>query len=146
MEDHEMTPKQENMAGNTAVAEQEQATQTPVEREEEATLTFVPAVDIFDTKTETKLVMDVPGVDKDGLDIAIEHDILTIKAKPAKDQSIENSKLVYAEYRVGSYQRSFSLSEKVDKDKIKANVKDGVLEIVLPKTEPVSKKITVSAS
>lgn len=145
MED--MTNNQnETTAGNTAVAEQEQATQTPVEREEEANLTFVPAVDIFDTKTDTKLVMDIPGVDKDGLDISIEHDILTIRAKPAKDQTIENSKLVYAEYRVGSYQRSFSLSEKVDKNNIKANVKDGVLEIILPKTEPVTKKISVSAS
>ncbi len=154
MEDHDINVQQQNQdmtaqnqqaqSGNTAVTEQHN-TETQVEREEES-LTFVPAVDIIDSKTETRLLMDIPGVGKDGVDISIEQDILTIKAKPSSDQCIENCNLVYAEYRVGNYQRSFSLSEKVDKDHIKATVKDGVLEIVLPKMEPVSKKITVNAS
>lgn len=114
-------------------------------QQEEERLTFVPAVDIIDGDSETVLLMDVPGVDKDGVEISIEQDILTIKAKTS-DEKDYGCELVYAEYRVGDFQRSFSLSEKVNKDGINATVKDGVLKIVLPKMEPVSKKITVSAT
>ena len=107
--------------------------------------TFIPAVDIIDGESDTVLVLDVPGVVCDGVDISIEKNIMTIKATPEeKDQKCD--KLVYSEYRVGNYQRSFSLSDEVDQENVTASVKDGVLRVKLPKAAPVTKKVNVSAS
>lgn len=118
---------------------------TQTERMNGERRTFIPAVDIIDSESDTTLVMDVPGVVCDGVDITIEKNIMTIKAKPEeKSQSCE--KLVYSEYRVGSYQRSFSLSDEVDQEHVSASVKDGVLRVMLPKAAPVTKKVNVSAS
>lgn len=118
---------------------------TQTERMNGERRTFIPAVDIVDSETETTLVLDVPGVVCDGVDITIEKNIMTIKAIPEETQR-NCDKLVYAEYRIGGYQRSFSLSDEVDKENISASVKDGVLRVKLPKSAPVTKKVNVSAS
>lgn len=107
--------------------------------------TFIPAVDIIDSEAATTLVMDVPGVVCDGVDITIEKNVMTIKAKP-EDKGQSCDKPVYSEFRVGGYQRSFSLSDEVDQEHISASVKDGVLRVTLPKAAPVTKKVSVSAS
>lgn len=143
----------DNMDKNqTAVQEpqkDEMATQaeTQVMKSEDTTTrqTYLPAADIIDREGETILYMDVPGVDQSGLDISVEKNILSIKAS-IKDDAFEGKNLIYSEYGIGDYERSFTLSDEVDKERISASIKDGVLQVTLPKAAPVSKKISVSAS
>lgn len=106
---------------------------------------YVPAVDIIESSDSVELVVDLPGVAEGGVDLNIEKNVMTLSAVPA-DGVIAGKKLVYAEYGVGEYRRSFSLSDEVEQDKITASLKNGVLRITLPKTTPVSRKISVSAS
>lgn len=116
-----------------------------VERQAEPGRAYVPAVDIIDNAKETLLVLDMPGVEDSGVDLTLEKNILTIHAKPA-DLDAGGKELVYSEYGIGDYRRSFSLSEEVDRDNITASLKEGVLKITLPKTAPVTKKIGVGQS
>lgn len=106
---------------------------------------YMPAVDIIDSENETVLVLDMPGVDCDSVDITVEKNILTIKGTPNED-AVEGKTLVYSEYGIGDFERSFTLSEELDKEGIAATMKDGVLHVKLPKAKPVSKKIEVGVS
>ncbi len=106
---------------------------------------YIPAVDLIDSDSEVLLIADVPGVPEGGVDLSIEKNILTLTATPS-DGVIAGKKLEYSEYGVGEYRRSFSLSEEVDKDRISATLKDGVLRVRLPKTAPVTKKISVATA
>lgn len=104
---------------------------------------YVPAVDIVESENSVELVVDVPGVAEDSVELTIEKNILTLSAVPA-DGVIAGKKLVYAEYGVGEYRRSFALADEIDQDHISASLKNGVLRIRLPKSAPVSRKISVS--
>lgn len=107
---------------------------------------FKPDVDIIERKDDTLLTADLPGVDEHSLDITLEKNILTIKGM------VEHSlpagyRLAYEEYAVGDYERVFTLSDEVDKDRIQASIKNGVLRLVLPKAAAAkSRKITVNAA
>jgi HSP20 family molecular chaperone IbpA len=104
--------------------------------------TFVPRVDIYESDGKIVLVADMPGVDEKSVDITLENNVLTISGDVEPIQS-EGYDLAYAEYRVGDYQRSFSLSDQVDQENIEATLKDGVLRLSLPKAGPTTKKIAV---
>lgn len=106
---------------------------------------YVPAVDIIDSSDCVSLVVDLPGVAEGGVELNLEKNVLTLSAVPA-DGVIAGKKLVYAEYGVGEYRRSFSLSDEVDQENISASLKNGVLRIRLPKSAPVSRKISIAAS
>ena len=110
------------------------------------TRVYTPAVDIYETKESTVLLADMPGVDKQSLDIELEKSVLTIRGKvPVEEPKKANP--VYREYEVGNYERTFTLAETVDTHRIEATVKNGVLKLVLPKAEPEpARKITVNAS
>ncbi|MDR1745099.1 MAG: Hsp20/alpha crystallin family protein [Planctomycetota bacterium] len=103
---------------------------------------YVPAVDLIDSDSEVVLVADIPGVPEGGVDLRVEKNILTLAAVPA-DGVVAGKKLEYSEYGVGEYRRSFALSEEVDRERISATLKDGVLRIRLPKMAPVAKRISV---
>lgn len=139
----------ENSNNNTAVqdnaAQPESQVQQTEARQAASQPTYLPAVDIIDGKDETILITDMPGVDQSGLEISIEKSVLTIKGTP-KEQKYEGKGLVYSEYGVGDYERSFTLSEDVDRDHVSASIKDGVLKVKLPKAAPVTRKIAVEAS
>ncbi|HOW57375.1 MAG TPA: Hsp20/alpha crystallin family protein [Smithellaceae bacterium] len=108
--------------------------------------TFVPRVDIYETKDALFLVADMPGVDEKAVDVELEKNILTINGR-AETEAVKNSSLIYSEYEVGDYERSFTLSDEIDGDKIKATVKNGVLRLELPKAEKVKpKKIQIKAA
>ena len=106
--------------------------------------TFVPRVDIYESDGEIMLTADMPGVDESSIDISVEESVLTIHGE-VEGMRPEGYELSYAEYRVGDYERSFSLSNRVDQDKIEARLKDGVLYLTLPKVSPKTKKIAVKA-
>ena len=93
---------------------------------------FVPYTDIYETDEALTLVMEMPGIDREHIDIALENGVLRVEGKIdfSKYQDLEP---VYTEYNVGHYARSFSLSGKVDQERIGAQYKDGILTVTLPK-------------
>jgi HSP20 family protein len=104
---------------------------------------FTPAVDIYEDDDTITLIADMPGVDKESVDITLENNVLMIEGHVQPDHP-EGYELSYSEYQVGDYQRSFRISDAIDRDKIGAKVKDGVLYVTLPKAEPAkARKIKV---
>ena len=103
---------------------------------------FAPPADVYEIGDTVRLVADMPGVGKDDIDITLERNVLTIRGR-VDDPSPEGLELVYAEYRVGDFVRNFSISDEVDRDRIEAHVKDGVLTLTLPKKQPTRKLIEV---
>ena len=93
---------------------------------------FVPSTDVYETEDGLTLVMEMPGVAIDGLDVSLEDGVLRVEGRldPSKYQGLAP---VYTEYNVGHYARSFTLSDKVDQDNIGAKLEDGVLTLTLPK-------------
>jgi len=93
---------------------------------------FVPSTDAYETEDGLTLVMEMPGVARDGLDVSLEDGVLSVEGRLdfSKYQGLAP---VYTEYNVGHYARSFSLSDKVDQDNIGATLEDGVLTLTLPK-------------
>jgi len=107
---------------------------------------FVPRVDIYETDDELVVVADMPGVDENSVDITLEKNVLTINGNVNLAHP-DNYNLAYAEYEEGDYERSFTLSNEIDLNKIEATVKDGVLRLNLPKIgEAKTKKIAVKAA
>lgn len=106
---------------------------------------YTPDVDIFESDTDITLLADMPGVNTDNLNIDLRDDVLTLTGDAITDVA-DTEKPVIVEYGVGKYHRQFTLSEVVDQAKITAELKDGVLRLVLPKVEKAApRKITVSA-
>ena len=128
---------------NIQETEKQEIVETGAERTR-SRLACVPRADIYETNETIVLVTDMPGVDENSLDITLENDVLTIIGYVESERP-EGDGLAYNEYRVGDYERSFTLSSKVDRNKIEATVKDGVLRLRLPKAEPSMRKIAVAA-
>lgn len=107
---------------------------------------FVPKVDIYETEDEVVLLADMPGVDQESVDITLEKNILTIRGL-FNDDWHEGYGLAYREYREGDYERTFALSDEVDRDGIEATMHHGVLTLRLPKAEEVkARKIAVKSA
>jgi len=97
---------------------------------------FIPPTDIYETPESIVVVAEIPGVSPDGVDITLERRVLTIRGRAA-DQDHDGYRQIYNEYDDGDYERVFTLSEDIDRDRISATHKNGVLHLVLPKAEPV---------
>ena len=103
---------------------------------------FAPHVDIFETEQNVVVMADVPGVDSDSIDLALEDNILTIQARRAPTKHL--GRLVLEEYETGHYLRRFTVAETIDQDGIEAVLVNGVLKVRLPKIGPAQpKKIEV---
>jgi HSP20 family protein len=110
-----------------------------VEKKQERTVplrAFLPAADIYETEQALNVVLEMPGVRRDNVDVSIEDDVLKVEGR-IDHSKYEGLEPVYAEYNVGHYVRSFELSSKIDQSAIKADMKDGIVTLVLPKTEKV---------
>lgn len=108
-----------------------------LETKQEATIparTFVPTSDIFEAEHALTVILEMPGVDKENVEISVESGVLTVAGR-VDFSKYEGMQPVYTEYNVGNYRRSFSLSNKIDQSKIAAEMKDGVLTVTLPKAE-----------
>lgn len=95
---------------------------------------YVPYTDIYETDDALTVVMEMPGVRKDDIDIKIEKDVLDVEGQIDFSKYAEMRPL-YTEYNVGHFVRKFSLSSKIDQEKISAEMADGVLTLRLPKAE-----------
>jgi HSP20 family protein len=108
-----------------------------VEKKQESTIparAFLPTTDIFETEQALTVLLEMPGVDKDNVDINVENDILTV-AGQIDFSKYHGLQPVYTEYNIGHYSRSFQLSSKIDQSKISAEINDGLVTVVLPKAE-----------
>jgi HSP20 family molecular chaperone IbpA len=106
---------------------------------------YVPLIDIVESENSLTLTADMPGVDENGIDITIEKNVLTIRGAVA-EEAPPGYQLSYEEYGIGDYERSFTLSNDVDREGINASIKDGVLTLTLPKIKAaVARKVTVVA-
>jgi HSP20 family protein len=118
-----------------------------VESKQETTIparVFVPATDIFETDEALTVILEMPGIDKDKVDVKVENDVLQIEGW-IDFSRYEGLQPVYTEYNIGNYARSFQLSSKIDQDRISAELRDGVMTLVLPKSEKAKpRKIAVS--
>jgi HSP20 family protein len=104
-----------------------------------------PATDIFETEREIVVVADMPGVDEKHLDITLENNVLALagRSEPAEPEGLE---LLYRETGAAEYRRTFTLTEDVDREKISARIKNGVLRLVLPKAAKAQpRRIAVEA-
>jgi len=106
--------------------------------------TYVPQVDIYETKEQLWLWADMPGVDERSLNVHLDEGVLTIEGQ-VDLQQYENMNPLYTEYGVGNYLRRFTLSNDVDSDRIVARMQNGVLALEIPKSERAKpRRITVT--
>jgi|SRR5215467_2653123 len=107
---------------------------------------FIPPADIYETRDNIVVLAEMPGVGPDGVDITLERRMLTVRGRHAGSEHTGYPR-VYNEYTDGDYERVFTLSENIDRDRIEATLKDGVLHLVLPKAETAKpRKIELKAS
>jgi len=105
---------------------------------------FVPHADNHETNDSVTVVMEMPGVDRDRLDISLENDVLRVNGR-IDFSKYEGMEPVYTEYNVGHYTRSFTLSNKIDQERISAQLEDGVLILTLPKAaEARTRRIAIN--
>ena len=122
------------MSGNQELQVQQKR---EVDKKTEGTVpgrTFVPMTDIFETADALTVVLEMPGVDRNSIEASVEDDVVTIEGR-IDHSKYEGMHPVYTEYNVGHYARSFQISNSIDQSKISAQMKDGVVTIVLPKAE-----------
>jgi HSP20 family protein len=126
---------------NRAVAKPEPASQETTRPKEQW---VAPPVDIFETEAGLTVVADLPGVSKENLDIEVKDDLLTLKAKAAFQVP---GNPVYQEFQLGAFFRQFRLADTVDTGRIQAELKHGVLTLLLPKAEAAKpRKIEVQVA
>jgi HSP20 family molecular chaperone IbpA len=103
-----------------------------------------PATDILEMEDGFHVLMDLPGVKTEDLTVDIEESELTIKARSSY-ASEGDLRMLHTEFGGHVYQRSFTLSDLVDRDKVKAVLRDGVLRLYLPKADAMKpKRIKIS--
>ena len=107
---------------------------------------FLPPADIYETNDAIVVMAEMTGVGPDEVDITLERRVLTIRGRSSANERAGYQR-VYNEYADGDYERVFTLSEAIDRDKIEASLRDGVLHLVLPKAEPArARKIELRTS
>jgi HSP20 family molecular chaperone IbpA len=97
---------------------------------------YVPFADIHETDQALTLVMEMPGVERNDVNISLDNDVLRVEGH-IDFSKYEGMEPVYTEYNVGHYTRSFAISNKIDRDQISAHMEDGVLTLTLPKVKEV---------
>jgi len=120
------------MAAQEVALQQEKRELENAQERTEAGKFYSPYTDIYESPTEVIVTMEMPGVEKDAIDIRVEKSVLTVTGN-IDSRKYENLEPIYSEYNVGNFVRSFTLSTKIDSDKIAATVADGVLTVRLPK-------------
>lgn len=105
---------------------------------------FVPRVDIAEDKDSVAVHVDLPGMEKDQIKVVVQDGILTISGERKEESEKQEKNYIRAERVYGKFSRSFTLPENVDSEKISADYKNGLLSVVLAKTEKSKpKEITV---
>jgi len=107
---------------------------------------FRPDVDILERSDAYVVVADLPGANENSIDIRLEKGVLSLDARLAHEAESE-WRPIHSEYREGAYHREFRISEDIDPSGVSAKMKEGVLELHLPKSaESQPRTITVQTS
>jgi HSP20 family protein len=116
---------------------------------ESALTTWSPAVDIYDTENELVLKADLPAIDEKDLDIRIENNTLTVRGERKFEKQVNEDNYLRVERSYGSFSRSFSLPNTINTEAIRAEYKNGVLTVQMPKraeSKPKQVKVNVEAT
>jgi HSP20 family protein len=97
----------------------------------------VPAIDLYQTEDEVVVKASLPGLKADDVHISVTNGILSLSGEYKQDEVARESTYHIREHRQGAFERSFTLPVEVETDKAKADFKDGILTITLPKAEAV---------
>jgi HSP20 family protein len=112
-----------------------------------ATAEWVPAVDIIEGKDQFLLHADVPGVNPEDVEISLEEGVLAVSGVRNAEVLGENTDVRRAERLTGRFSRRFTLPETTDADRVTAKIRNGILEVVIPKLPEVQpRRITVEAA
>ena len=110
-------------------------------------LSYSPLMNVSETENDFLVKMDLPGVAKKDVEVSLKNGVLMISGERKKSEKINEVNCIWHETNHGTFSRSFELTSDVLEDEIKANVKDGVLTITIPKAEEIKsavRKISVS--
>lgn len=114
---------------------------------EDSARAWSPAVDILEEKDSFLLRADLPGVNASDIDISMDGGVLTVSGIRQADERGEDTAVQRVERASGKFSRRFSLPETVDADGIKAQHRNGILEVIIPKQpEMKARKVTVEAA
>ena len=119
----------------------------PTRGENSALTSWAPAVDIYETENELVLKADVPDVNEKDIDIRVENNTLTVRGQRNFSQEVKEDNYLRIERTYGSFSRSFGLPSSVNTEAIKADYKNGVLTVEMPKraeSKPKQVKINVT--
>jgi HSP20 family protein len=115
--------------------------------DESALTTWAPSVDIYETENELVLKADLPEVPEKDIDIHVENNMLTIRGERKFEQKVKQDNYLRVERAYGAFSRSFSLPNTVDTEAIKAEYKNGVLSVIMPKrAESKPKQVKITAT
>jgi len=119
-------------------------------RPDDSALTaWAPAVDIYETQDELVVKADLPAVIEKDLDVRVENNMLTIRGERKFEREVSEDSYLRVERAYGSFSRSFSLPNTVNTDAIKAEYRNGVLTVRMPKREeskPKQIKVSISSN
>lgn len=110
---------------------------------------WVPAVDIYENENELVIKADLPDIDEKDLDVRVENNTLTVRGERKFEQEVKEENYLRVERAYGLFSRSFSLPNSVNTEAIKAEYKNGVLTVELPKraeSKPKQVKINITGS
>jgi len=96
---------------------------------------WLPAVDVFDTKEAVVLKAELAGMKPDDIQIEVDDNVLTLKGERTFTETLDEERFYRVERRYGTFQRSLALPQGVKPDEIRATYEDGVLEVTVPKAE-----------
>lgn len=102
--------------------------------------TFAPSIDISETEKQFIIDVEVPGINKEDIDLKIENDMLTISGERSFEKEEEGKQYHRVESHYGTFNRSFRLPENVDSESVKATYNNGILNITVNKSEEKLKK------
>jgi HSP20 family protein len=110
------------------------------EQDNEACISWSPAADIYDTNDDYVVKLEVPGLSKKDVKIEVENDTLSVSGERKRDNGVKKDELKWAESHSGKFYRAFRLPKNIDSKKINASMKDGILELRVPKPEVIKPK------
>lgn len=105
-------------------------------------ISWSPRLDVSETEKALEIVVDLPGLEKKDISVSLEDDLLTIKGQRKEEKESKDKQFHTVERSSGTFYRALRLPVEVQKDKIEATFKDGVLTLSLPKTKESKKKVS----
>jgi len=101
---------------------------------------FTPDVDIYENDEALMMEVEMPGVHKGAVEVNLDNNLLTLRGR-IEPKEYKDYRPLYGEYNIGHYERVFELGQKINQEKIKANMEDGILYLTIPKADKVKPRL-----